>query len=185
LGHVLLVPTPPIPTESVCWMAGRSDNMAALFIVPALLSYLRWKQDRGRWWWLALSAVLFLGGCLSKETAAGFLLIVGAADLLGIGEPALEAPPPRERARASGQGAPAVKGGGSRKTGKDDRRGSQKAARSAGPAPRWTIPFAGWAALGAAFACYWGLRRKALSVYPESLHQASPNPATQVASVLE
>jgi hypothetical protein len=188
LGAALLFATHPIHTESVCWMAGRSDNLAALFILPSFLSYLRWKQDRGRWGWLALSAALFLGGCLSKETAAGFLLIVVAADLLGIGEPAAEAQGQRQRSRGGAPGAPAAGPGKStvsRKGDKDDRKGGKgKASREAPPAP-WTIPFAGWAALGAAFVAYWGLRQKALTAYPETLRASSPDPITQVANVVE
>src|SRR5262245_29203593 len=186
LGAALLFATHPIHTESVCWMAGRSDNMASLFLIPALLSYLQWKLDRRRWWWLALAATLFFAACLSKETAVAFLLIVGAADVLGIGDPSLEAQALREKSRAAAQGAP-VKGngksGGSRKAGRDDRRSGGKAAREA-PAGG-TIPYGGWAVLGAAFLGYWGLRHSALAVYPETLRQASPNPFTQISNVLE
>ena len=188
-GAAVLFATHPIHTESVCWMAGRSDNLAALFIIPAFLSYLQWKRDRTQWWWLMLAAGLFLGGCLSKETAASFLLIVVAVDLLGISEPSLEAGAMRESVRASGQGARGrsdARGGGSRKGGKNDRRGSGRTApREAAPTARWTIPFTGWAVVGAAFVAYWALRQKALIAYPERLHQASPNPITQVANVLE
>jgi len=125
LGGGLLFATHPIHTESVCWMAGRSDTLAALFLLPSLLCYLRWKRDRSGWLWLALSAALFLFACFSKETAAGFLLIVFAADLLRIGDPAKTAPSDRERARVAAAEAVAAggggRGGGKRKAGKDAR----------------------------------------------------------------
>jgi|GEM_PF-1065701 len=195
LGAALLFATHPIHTESVCWMAGRSDNLATLFIIPSFLSYLHWKRDRGRWWWLALSAALFLGGCLSKETAAGFLLIVVAADLLGIGEPAVEAERLREKMRApakSVSAAPQGKAGARKggkdardgKNGKDDRRTGGKASRDAAVAA-WTIPFVGWAALGVAFLAYWGLRQKGLSDYQEVLRPSSPDPSAQISNVLQ
>ena len=36
----LLFAVHPIHTESVCWMAGRSDVLASVGLVPALILYL-------------------------------------------------------------------------------------------------------------------------------------------------
>lgn len=77
----------PIHTESVCWMAGRSDTIAASFLLAALFAYLAWKRHRGERagiLFLLLAATLFLGGCLAKESALGFVFIIAAVDLLGI-----------------------------------------------------------------------------------------------------
>ena len=63
----------PIHTESVSWIAGRSDVLAALFLVTALLLALRW-LDRRSAVALLLAPVFFLLALLSKEIA-----IVGLA----------------------------------------------------------------------------------------------------------
>src|SRR5262245_59499394 len=186
LGAAVLFATHPIHTESVCWMAGRSDTLATLFIVPSFISYLRWKEDRARWWWLALASVLFFGGCLSKETAAGFLMIVVAADILGIGEPAAEAEDRRgrERPRTAAAEARAGQGKGGGKGPRDDRKSTRKREPAAAPRSGWTIPFAGWAALGAAFVAYFALRQKALTAYPEKL-TAAADPITGLTNVVK
>jgi tetratricopeptide (TPR) repeat protein len=61
----------PIHTESVSWIAGRSDVLAALFLMPALLLALRWCERRSATSAMALiaSAPLFGLALLAKEQA--------------------------------------------------------------------------------------------------------------------
>ena len=101
----ILFATHPIHTESVSWMAGRSDTLAALFMLPALLAYLAWREGRPPRFaqrtdsapfgppfvrtllanfYLLVAAVLFLMACFSKESGLGFVFLVLAADLFRI-----------------------------------------------------------------------------------------------------
>lgn len=65
----------PIHTESVSWMAGRSDVLAALFLLPALLAVLRWR-DTGSVLALFAAFVLAFAAMMAKEVAlAGVLLV--------------------------------------------------------------------------------------------------------------
>lgn len=65
----------PIHTESVSWITGRSDVLAALFLVPAVWLALRWR-DSGRLWVLLAMALLLLLALLSKEVAAAGLAMI-------------------------------------------------------------------------------------------------------------
>jgi len=64
----------PIHTESVSWVAGRSDLLATLLLVPALHLALRFR-DEGATWQLLLSPVLFLLALLTKEVAIAGLAL--------------------------------------------------------------------------------------------------------------
>jgi len=70
----------PVATESVTNIVGRSDELAALALLGALLLYIRGtaEQGRRRLPWLAAAAVVTSVGVLSKESAAA---VVGAAVL--------------------------------------------------------------------------------------------------------
>lgn len=144
LSASLLFATHPIHTESVCWMAGRSDTLAALFLLPSLLAYFTWKQRAGTrsgLFFLIISALLFLLGCLVKESALGFLVIIGAVDFLGIrGEGGAELglqrdPPGSDTAvttqATTGPGGSAASGG-KRESGPSPRRSSKSAAGAGG-----------------------------------------------------
>lgn len=58
----------PIHTESVSWMAGRSDVLALLFLLATLLCACSWQLYKSRVALLALP-FLFLAALLSKESA--------------------------------------------------------------------------------------------------------------------
>lgn len=81
----------PIHTETVCWITGRSDVVAAMFLIPALHLFLHWR-DRLSWPALTVGAACLAIAMLSKETAAAGLLLVPA--LLWLAPPA-GAPAPR------------------------------------------------------------------------------------------
>lgn len=70
----------PIHAESVNWIAGRADIMAALFFFSSLILYLGFKENN-RKSWLLLSSFLFLLACLSKETAIALIFLLPVIDL--------------------------------------------------------------------------------------------------------
>lgn len=94
----------PIHTEAVSWITGRSDLLATMLLVPAVLAGLRW-QSRGGLWALAASGLLFLLALLAKEVALAGLGILPLALLVAggrvPGSPAQDAVP-RDRWLAAG-----------------------------------------------------------------------------------
>ena len=62
----------PIVTESVDWISGRTDLLAAAFVLSSAVVLLRFRTSR-RNGWLVLSLGLFLLGTLSKEVSLAFL----------------------------------------------------------------------------------------------------------------
>jgi protein O-mannosyl-transferase len=58
----------PAHVESVTWISGVTDPMLALFFIPSLTLYMRYREDGGRLW-LVLSLVLYALALLSKEPA--------------------------------------------------------------------------------------------------------------------
>ncbi len=76
----LLFAVHPIHTESVDWIAGRSDVLAALFFFPSLLLYVKFKE-KGQRHWLLLSSLLFLLACLAKEVSLSLLLLLPVIDI--------------------------------------------------------------------------------------------------------
>ncbi|HEX8148335.1 MAG TPA: tetratricopeptide repeat protein [Pyrinomonadaceae bacterium] len=59
----------PAHVESVSWVSGIPDPLAALFYLPALLWYVRHRQEGRGGRWLALSIAFFALSLLCKETA--------------------------------------------------------------------------------------------------------------------
>jgi tetratricopeptide (TPR) repeat protein len=57
----------PVHVESVSWISGIPDPLAALFYVPSLLWYVRYR-DEGQQKWLAASIIAFALAVLCKET---------------------------------------------------------------------------------------------------------------------
>jgi tetratricopeptide (TPR) repeat protein len=87
----LLFAVHPIHTETVSWVSGRSDLLATMFLLFAVLAGLRF-VDRRRWWALPLVSVFGLAAVLSKETGVTFVLLVPlvlllAAPLPGAAQP--------------------------------------------------------------------------------------------------
>lgn len=69
----------PIHTESVAWIAGRSDVLATLFLLAALVAHLRMGRGLWRATVVGVLALLALG---AKETAIGLAPLLVLADLL-------------------------------------------------------------------------------------------------------
>ena len=71
----------PIHTESVTFISGRTDVLAALLFLFALLGYARWRED-GKAWPLAGSLGAFLLALMAKEVAVTLPVILALYDWL-------------------------------------------------------------------------------------------------------
>jgi len=82
LGGVLFL-WHPLTAESVNWISGRTDILAATFVFSSALALLQFRKKHG-WGWLLLSILLAICGVLAKETAiaflAGFFFLLWAKD---------------------------------------------------------------------------------------------------------
>jgi tetratricopeptide (TPR) repeat protein len=66
----------PAKVESVAWIGSAfCDGFAAMFFFGALICYLRWKENGGKW--LAVSLLAFSIAMLSKETMAVIPMLIG------------------------------------------------------------------------------------------------------------
>lgn len=75
LAGGLLFAAHPIHTESVCWITGRSDVLATVFVLPALALAIRYRDRRSKWA-LWASPLLFLLSALSKEVGLAMLALL-------------------------------------------------------------------------------------------------------------
>jgi tetratricopeptide (TPR) repeat protein len=66
--------------ESVSWISGIPDPLAALFYVPSLLWYVRYREE-GQKKWLAASVVAFALAILCKETPLALPLVLCSWEL--------------------------------------------------------------------------------------------------------
>lgn len=71
LGGVLFL-CHPLTAESVNWLSGRTDILAATFVFSSALSLIRFRENR-HWLWFIGSLMLAVGGVLAKETSIAFL----------------------------------------------------------------------------------------------------------------
>ena len=83
----LLFALHPLNVEAVSWIAGRTDPLAALFILSACLLWLCWLDDP-KWQYVVCAPVLFGLSILTKESALAFLPV---SLLLALGWPAVSA----------------------------------------------------------------------------------------------
>ncbi|MBP1612364.1 MAG: hypothetical protein H6Q01_1027 [Acidobacteria bacterium] len=149
----LLFAVHPIHTESVAWMAGRSDVVCAVFFLAAVLFYLLHRATLKLGWLLAAGATALLA-MLSKETGVGLLLLVPLIDFLtrpgeGLGgeEPVRTRAERRFEQRAAGKG------------GKGGRASAASApSKAAGPGVLWR-----WGVMAAAGVFYLIVRNGALA----------------------
>lgn len=68
LVTALLFGLHPLATEPVNWVSGRTDLLAGLFVLAALLLFI-FSMESGSIWLCGMGGILMLAGCLSKETA--------------------------------------------------------------------------------------------------------------------
>ena len=60
----------PAQTESVTYISGRSNALATLFVLLALLVWLKSREKDAGWWMTPLSALAFVAALACKETTA-------------------------------------------------------------------------------------------------------------------
>ena len=144
----LLFAVHPIHTESVAWMAGRSDVVCAVFFLGSVLLYLVHRATQNLAWLLAAAAAA-LGAMLSKETGVGVLLLVPLIDWMTV----------------PGTGL----GGGERVLSRAERRADQRAAAKGGKGSKGAKAAPGAGAMrhpvGKGWALRWGLFAAAGVVY--------------------
>lgn len=71
----------PIHVESVAWVSGVPDPLAAVFLLLALLAYER-QRAGGAAYWSALSLLCALAALFTKEVAIMFPALIGLRELL-------------------------------------------------------------------------------------------------------
>jgi len=81
LVAALLFGLHPVHLETAAWISGVTDSLMALFLIPAFLSYLNYREGRGARW-LAACLALYALALLSKETAIVLPAFVVAYEFL-------------------------------------------------------------------------------------------------------
>lgn len=72
----------PVHSESVAWVSGIPDPMAAVFILTSILVYERYREAPGRWRRLGVSTALALMAMLSKETSMALPVFLAVREAL-------------------------------------------------------------------------------------------------------
>ncbi|RMG13203.1 MAG: hypothetical protein D6731_12610 [Planctomycetota bacterium] len=75
----------PVHAESVAWISGRKDVLAAVFVFATLLAYLRARAAPRSVLWLELCALLAACACLSKSTSTALPFLLLAVEVLDPG----------------------------------------------------------------------------------------------------
>jgi len=71
----------PAHVEAVAWISNRKDLVAAAFVLPCVLAYLKYRQ-RGAIGWYIASLLLFLFALLGKLSVAAFPAVLVVLDLM-------------------------------------------------------------------------------------------------------
>jgi protein O-mannosyl-transferase len=77
----LLFAVHPAHVEAVAWISSRKDLVAAVFVLPCVLAYLKYRQ-RGAIGWYIASLLLFLFALLGKLSVASFPAVLMVLDLV-------------------------------------------------------------------------------------------------------
>jgi hypothetical protein len=77
----LLFVVHPAHVEAVAWISNRKDLVAAAFLLPCVLAYLKYRQ-RGVIGWYIASLLLFLFALLGKLSVAAFPVVLVVLDLM-------------------------------------------------------------------------------------------------------
>lgn len=80
IAAALLFIVHPVHVEAVAWISNRKDLIAAAFVLPSLLAYLKYRQ-RGAMIWYVASLLLFLFALLGKLSVVAFPVILLAFDI--------------------------------------------------------------------------------------------------------
>src|SRR5262249_61587457 len=70
----------PVHGGGVRWISSRKDLVAAAFVLPSFLAYLKYRQ-RGNIAWYLASLLLFLLALLGKLSVAAFPVVLLSLDL--------------------------------------------------------------------------------------------------------
>lgn len=70
----------PLTSESVCWIAGRSDLIAAAFMLPSFAFYLLFKEEK-RYAYILFSGLFYLMAATAKEVALVLPALVIAVEV--------------------------------------------------------------------------------------------------------
>lgn len=76
----LLFGVHPAHVESVSWISGIPDPLAALFYIPSMIWYVRYREEGDRKW-LVASVVAFAMSVLCKETPLALPMVLAAWEL--------------------------------------------------------------------------------------------------------
>src|SRR5262249_16796411 len=76
----LLFVVHPVHVEAVAWISSRKDLVAAAFVLPGFLAYLKYRQRGAIVWYLA-SLLLFLFALLGKLSVVAFPAVLLSFDL--------------------------------------------------------------------------------------------------------
>lgn len=57
----------PLQTEAITYASGISDPLSGVFVLGAILAYLKYRLEGWRWGWM-ISLLLMVGGLMSRET---------------------------------------------------------------------------------------------------------------------
>lgn len=76
----LLFVVHPVHVEAVAWISSRKDLVAAAFLLPSFLVYLKYRQRSGIAWYLA-SLLLFVLALLGKLSVVAFPAVLLSLDL--------------------------------------------------------------------------------------------------------
>lgn len=77
----LLFVVHPAHVEAVAWISNRKDLVAAAFVLPCVLAYLKYRQRRKIGWYI-VSVLLFLFALLGKLSVAAFPAVLLVLDLV-------------------------------------------------------------------------------------------------------
>ena len=81
LVAALLFVVHPAHVEAVAWISSRKDLVAAAFVLPCVLAYLKYRQ-RGAIGWYIASLLLFLFALLGKLSVVAFPVVLVVLDLV-------------------------------------------------------------------------------------------------------
>ena len=82
IAAAILFVVHPVHVEAVAWISSRKDLVAAAFVLPAFLAYIKYRQ-RGAITWYVVSVLLFLLALLGKLSVAAFPAVLLSYDILG------------------------------------------------------------------------------------------------------
>lgn len=80
IAAALLFLVHPVHVEAVAWISSRKDLVAAAFVLPCFLAYLKYRQRDATAWYIA-SLLLFLFALLGKLSVAAFPAVLLSVDV--------------------------------------------------------------------------------------------------------